>query len=85
LTDTRPGGYEGKEENTMDYSLYLSQEYILESGKVKCTTLTAAEAEAMGYEDGFKGHSKNGNIIYVDGFDTMQAIQNHIESLHGVI
>lgn len=39
----------------------------------------------MGYEDGFKGHSKNGNIIYVDGFDTMQAIQNHIESLHGVI
>ena len=63
----------------MEYDFYLEQKY-LDDGRVEARILTAAQAEAMGYEDGYKcGHE--GHTLYVDGFDSIDAIHNHLSGL----
>lgn len=63
----------------MEYDFYLEQKY-LDEGRVEARILTAAQAEAMGYEDGYKsGHEDH--TVYVDGFDSIEAIHNHLSGL----
>lgn len=38
----------------MEYNFYLEQKYLKDEGRVKARILTAAQAETMGYEDGYK-------------------------------
>ena len=63
----------------MEYDYYLEQKYLYE-GRVEARILTAAQAQAMGYEDDYRG-SRAGYKLYVDGFNTMEAIQNYLSDL----
>ena len=67
----------------MEYSFYAEQKYRGD-GKVEARVLTAAEAEALGYEDGCKG-TKDGCTVYVNGFDSERAVRNFLSGLHGCI
>ena len=63
----------------MEYDFYLEQKYLYE-GRVEARILTAAQAEAMGYEDGCKS-SRADHKLYVDGFDSIDAIHNYLSDL----
>lgn len=63
----------------MEYNFYLEQKYLNE-GQVEARILTAAQAEAMGYEDGYKINRED-HTLYVDGFDSVKAIHNHLSGL----
>ncbi len=67
----------------MEYSFYAEQKYRGD-GKVEARVLTAAEAEALGYEDGYKG-IKDGCTVYVDGFSSERAARDFLSDLHGCI
>ena len=67
----------------MEYSFYAEQKYRSD-GKVEARVLTAAEAEAAGYEDGYKG-TKDGCTVYVNGFGSERAVRNFLSDLHGCI
>ena len=67
----------------MEYSFYAEQKYRRD-GKVEARVLTAAEAEAIGYEDGYKG-KKDGCTVYVNGFGSERAVRNFLSDLHGCI
>ena len=43
-------------------------------------SLPPDQAEAMGYEDGYKS-SRAEYKLYVDGFDSIDAIQNYVSDL----
>lgn len=64
----------------MEYNYYLEQHYNLRTGKVECKLLSASEAEAKGYEDGYVTRTGSGRI-YVDGFDTTESAKSHFEDL----
>lgn len=64
----------------MEYEFYAEQKYLLDEGIVEARILTAGEAAALGYEDGYK-HRGDGYTLYVDGFDTYRGAKNHLESL----
>ncbi len=63
----------------MEYDYYLEQKYLHE-GRVEARILTAAQAQAMGYEDDYR-NSRTGYKLYVDGFNTMEAIHNYLSDL----
>ena len=63
----------------MEYDFYLAAKYTLK-GTVEAKILTAAEAEQLGYEDGYKEHGTNYRM-YVDGFDSEAAIQTYLDDL----
>lgn len=67
----------------MEYDFYAEQKYRGD-GKVEARVLPAAEAESMGYEDGYKG-IKDGCTVYVDGFGSERAVRNFLSGLHGCI
>ena len=53
---------------------------ILNEGRVEARILTADQAETMGYEDGHRS-SHAEYKLYVDGFDSIDAIQNYVSDL----
>lgn len=42
--------------------------------------LTAAQAEALGYEDDYRS-SHAGHKLFVDGYDSLEAIHNYLSNL----
>ena len=64
----------------MEYNFYLEQKYLYGEGRVEARILTADQAETMGYEDGYRS-SHAEYKLYVDGFDSIDAIQNYVSDL----
>ena len=54
----------------MEYPFYLEQKFF-DVGRLETRTLTAQEAEALNYEDGYKAHGE-GYTLYVDGYNSLQ-------------
>ena len=63
----------------MEYDFYFEQKYLYER-RIEARILTAAQAEAMGYEDDYK-ISCTDHKLYVDGFDSIDAIHNYLSDL----
>lgn len=63
----------------MEYSFYLEQKFH-DDGQWETRTLTAQEAEALGYEDGHKVHGE-GYTLYVDGYVSQEAIQSFLDEI----
>ena len=61
----------------MEYSFYLEQKFH-DDGQWETRTLTAQEAEALGYKDGHKAHGEK-YTLYVDGYVSQKAIQNYLD------
>ena len=61
----------------MEYNFYLEQKFH-DVGRWEPRTLTAQEAEALGYEDGHKAHGE-GYTLYVDGYNSLEAIQSYLD------
>lgn len=64
----------------MEYDFYLEQKYLKNEGRVEARILTADQAEAMGYEDGYRSRRAE-RKLYVDGFESIDAIQNYVSDL----
>ena len=64
----------------MEYNFYFEQKYLYGEGRVEARILTADQAEAMGYEDGHRS-SHAEHKLYVDGFDSIDTIQNYVSDL----
>ena len=63
----------------MEYDFYLEQKYLYE-GRIEARILTAAQAETMGYEDGYRS-SHTDHRLYVDGFDSIDAVHTYLSGL----
>ncbi|WP_300611922.1 hypothetical protein [uncultured Oscillibacter sp.] len=61
----------------MEYPFYLEQKFF-DAGYLENRILTAQEAEALNYEDGYKAHGE-GCTLYVDGYDSREAIQSDLD------
>ena len=61
----------------MEYPFYLEQKFF-DAGYLENRILTAQEAEALNYEDGYKAHGE-GCTLYVDGYNSLDAIQNYLD------
>jgi hypothetical protein len=61
----------------MEYPFYLEQKFF-DAGYIENRILTAQEAEALNYEDGYKAHGE-GCTLYVDGYDSREAIQSDLD------
>ena len=57
----------------------MEQKYLNE-GRVEARILTAAQTETLGYEDDYR-RSTADHKLYVDGFDSIEAIHNHLSNL----
>lgn len=64
----------------MEYNFYLEQKYLENEGRVEARILTADQAKALGYEDDYTS-SHTGCKLYVDGFDSMEAVRNYLSDL----
>ena len=64
----------------MEYLFYAEQIYLPKEGIIQARVLTAQEAEALGYEDGYTVQKPDGKL-YVDGFDSEAAARYHLEGL----
>lgn len=64
----------------MEYNFHLEQKYLKGEGRVEARILTAAQAETIGYEDGYRSSCAE-HKLYVDGFDNIDAIQNYVSDL----
>lgn len=63
----------------MEYNFYLEQRYLYE-GRVEARILTAAQAEALGYEDDYR-RSTAAHKLYVDGINSGEAIHSYLSDL----
>lgn len=63
----------------MEYNFYLEQKYLNES-RVEARILTAAQAEALGYEDDYR-RSAADHKLYVDGFNSVEVIHSYLSDL----
>jgi hypothetical protein len=64
----------------MEYSFYTEQKYLFREGRVEARILTAAEAERLGYEDGYAAcHDRY--KLYVDGFNSEERARMHLLDL----
>ena len=63
----------------MEYSYYAEQKYMY-AGYIEARILTAQEAAALGYEDGYVRYHED-HKVYVDGFDSEDAARSHLEDL----
>lgn len=63
----------------MEYDFYLEQKYLYE-GRIEARILTAAQAEALGYEDGYVQCTANYKL-FMDGFNSLKAIHSYLEDL----
>ena len=61
----------------MEYPFYLEQKFFYVF-YLENRILTAQEAEALNYEDGYKAHGE-GCTLYVDGYDSREAIQSDLD------
>ena len=61
----------------MEYPFYLEQKFF-DAGYLENRILTAQEAEALNYEDGYKAHGE-GCTLYVDGYDTREPIRSDLD------
>ena len=61
----------------MEYPFYLEQKFF-DAGRLETCTLTAQEAKALNYEDGYKAHGE-GYTLYVDSYNSLEAIQNYLD------
>ena len=61
----------------MEYPFYLEQKFF-DAGYLENRILTAQEAEALNYEDGYKAHGE-GCTLYVEGDDSREAIQSDLD------
>ena len=61
----------------MEYPFYLEQKFF-DAGYLENRILTAQEAEALNYEDGYKAHGE-GCTLYVVGYDSREAIQSDLD------
>ena len=64
----------------MEYPFYLEQKYVYASGRVEARLLTAAEAQAMGDEDGYTATDKTWKM-YVDGFNSAESAVSFTKDL----
>lgn len=64
----------------MEYKFYTEQTYT-PAGVVEAKVLTAAEAAALGYEDGLVFHSEKGKM-FIDGFDSEEDARYRLSELH---
>lgn len=64
----------------MEYLFYAEQIYLPKEGIIQARVLTAQEAEALGYEDGYTAQKPDGKL-YVDGFDSEAVARYHLEGL----
>ena len=64
----------------MEYLFYAEQIYLPKERIMQARVLTAQEAEALGYEDGYTAQKPDGKL-YVDGFDSEAAARYHLEGL----
>ena len=63
----------------MEYDYYLEQKYLNE-GRVEARILSAAQAEALGYEDDYR-RSATDHKLSVDGFNSVEAIHSYLSDL----
>ena len=63
----------------MEYDYYLVQKYLC-NGTVEAKELTASEAQALGYEDGYKSAGTN-YTLYVNGFNSVKAVSSSLNDL----
>lgn len=63
----------------MEYPIYAEQTYRRD-GVVEARILTVAAAHALGYEDDGV-YTRDGCKVYVDGFDTQEALDNYLSDL----
>lgn len=61
----------------MEYPFYLEQKFF-DEGYLENRILTAQEAEALNYEDGYTAHGE-GYTLYVDGYNSREAIQRNLD------
>lgn len=54
------------------------EQKFFDAGYLENRILTAQEAEALNYEDGYKAHGE-GCTLYVDGYDSREAIQSDLD------
>lgn len=54
------------------------EQKFFDAGYLENRILTAQEAEALNYEDGYKAHGE-GYTLYVDGYNSLDAIQNYLD------
>ena len=66
----------------MKYGFYLEQRYIHSTAMVIARLLTPEDAEALHYEDGFRGIDGDRYTTYVDRFDTEEAARRYMRDLH---
>lgn len=64
----------------MEYEFYVESKYKT-NGELKTRILSAAEAERLGYEDGYK-EIRSSCTIYADGFSSKESAENYINSLN---
>lgn len=64
----------------MEYNFYLEQKYLKNEGRVEARILTADQAKALGYEDDYTS-SCTDYKLYVDGFDSIDAVQSYVSDL----
>ena len=64
----------------MEYLFYAEQIYLPKEGIIQARVLTAQEAEALGYEDGYTAQKPDGKL-YVDGFDSEMDARRHLADL----
>lgn len=65
----------------MEYNYYLEQKYLY-AGRIEARILTAAQAEALGYEDDY-ARSATDHKLYVNGFDSLDAVHSYLQDLVG--
>lgn len=70
---------EADTDGELEYSYYAEQKYMY-AGYIEARILTAQEAAALGYEDGYMRHHED-HKVYVDGFDSEDAARSHLEEL----
>jgi len=68
-----------KEKTIVEYNFYLEQKYLY-AGRVEARILTAAEAEAQGYEDDYV-RSTDKCKIFVNGFNSLEAAHSYLDDL----
>ena len=62
----------------MEYLFYAEQIYLPKEGIIQARVLTAQEAEALGYEDGYTAQKPDAAL---DCFDSEAAARYHLEGL----
>ena len=63
----------------MEYNYYLEQKYLY-TGRVEARILTAAQAEALGYENDYVRCTAD-HKLFINGFNSLKALHNYLDDL----